>query len=155
MSCGSGGTFPVDTYPVTFHHLPVVDVTWDADAPGADPADPSAFLFHQYQSLLAYGEPLFAKAFHLLGLPGALPAVFHCAAGKDRTGILAALVLASLGVPHDVVARGLRPVPERHGAHPGVGGGRTAPSWRRHGTTCRPTTSAAEPRVDGAACSRC
>jgi len=28
----------------------------------------------------------------------ALPAVFHCAAGKDRTGVLAALVLASLGV---------------------------------------------------------
>ena len=98
------GGFPVDTYPVTFHHLPVVDVTWELDAAGEDPADPSAFLFHQYQSLLAYGEPLFARAFHLLGLPGALPAVFHCAAGKDRTGILAALVLASLGVPHDVVA---------------------------------------------------
>jgi protein-tyrosine phosphatase len=98
------GTFPVDAYPVTFHHLPVIDVMWDADAPGVDPADPSAFLFHQYQSLLTYGEPLFARAFHLLGVPGALPAVFHCAAGKDRTGILAALVLASLGVPHDVVA---------------------------------------------------
>lgn len=98
------GTFPVDAYPVTFHHLPVVDVTWEADAPGADPRDPSAFLFHQYQSILTYGEPLFARAFHLLGLPGALPAVFHCAAGKDRTGILAALLLASLGVPHDVVA---------------------------------------------------
>jgi protein-tyrosine phosphatase len=98
------GTFPVDAYAVTFHHLPVIDVTWDADSPGADPADPSAFLFHQYESLLAYGEPLFARAFHLLGVPGALPAVFHCAAGKDRTGILAALLLASLGVPHDVVA---------------------------------------------------
>jgi protein-tyrosine phosphatase len=96
------GTFPVDAYPVTFHHLPVIDVTWDPHA--GDDADAAEFLFRQYESMLAYGEPLFAKAFHLLGLPGALPAVFHCAAGKDRTGILAALILASLGVPADVVA---------------------------------------------------
>ena len=95
------GTFPVDAYPVTFHHLPVIDVTWDPNT--GDESDPAEFLFHQYESLLAYGEPLFAKAFHLLGLPGALPAVFHCAAGKDRTGILAALILSALGVPHDVV----------------------------------------------------
>ena len=27
-----------------------------------------------------------------------LPLVFHCAAGKDRTGVLAALLLSSLGV---------------------------------------------------------
>lgn len=110
------GTFPVDAYPVTFHHLPVIDVTWDADSAGHDPDDPSAFLFHQYESLLDYGEPLFAKAFHILGVPGALPAVFHCAVGKDRTGILAALLLASLGVPHAVVAEdyGLsRPAVER------------------------------------------
>ncbi|HEY2331336.1 MAG TPA: tyrosine-protein phosphatase, partial [Acidimicrobiales bacterium] len=31
------------------------------------------------------------------------PAVFHCAAGKDRTGVLAALLLLALGVPEDVV----------------------------------------------------
>jgi protein-tyrosine phosphatase len=29
--------------------------------------------------------------------------VFHCAAGKDRTGILAALLLTTLGVPDDVI----------------------------------------------------
>ncbi len=29
--------------------------------------------------------------------------MFHCAAGKDRTGVLAALVLSSLGVPRSVV----------------------------------------------------
>jgi protein-tyrosine phosphatase len=97
------GTFPVDAYPVTFHHLPVIDVTWDL-APSIPEDDAVRFLFEQYQSILAFGEPLFAKAFHVLALPGALPAVFHCAAGKDRTGILAALVLGALGVPHDVVA---------------------------------------------------
>ncbi len=31
------------------------------------------------------------------------PAVFHCTAGKDRTGVISALLLLLLGVPRDVV----------------------------------------------------
>jgi len=31
------------------------------------------------------------------------PAVFHCAAGKDRTGVISALLLALLGVPDDTI----------------------------------------------------
>jgi protein-tyrosine phosphatase len=31
------------------------------------------------------------------------PAVFHCTAGKDRTGLLSALVLSLLGVPENTV----------------------------------------------------
>ena len=57
-------------------------MTWDVESVGDH--DRADFLFHQYQSLLAYGEPLFAKAFHILGLPEALPAVFHC--WQARTG---------------------------------------------------------------------
>jgi protein-tyrosine phosphatase len=30
--------------------------------------------------------------------------VFHCASGKDRTGMVAALVLTLLGVPEDDIA---------------------------------------------------
>ena len=41
----------------------------------------------------------------MLAGPDALPAVFNCAAGKDRTGLLAALVLGALGVEApDIVA---------------------------------------------------
>ena len=36
--------------------------------------------------------------------PGALPALVHCAAGQDRTGIVIALVLGVLGVPDEVIA---------------------------------------------------
>lgn len=36
--------------------------------------------------------------------PGALPGLIHCSAGKDRTGLLAALILAELGVDDDVIA---------------------------------------------------
>src|SRR5579875_2087549 len=36
--------------------------------------------------------------------PGALPALVHCTAGKDRTGVLVALTLAALGVPDHLIA---------------------------------------------------
>ena len=39
-----------------------------------------------------------AEALDLLGEPASYPLVFHCAAGKDRTGVLAALVLDLVGV---------------------------------------------------------
>ena len=115
------GTFPVDAYPVTFHHLPVIDVTWDPNT--GDESDPAEFLFHQYESLLAYGEPLFAKAFHLLGLPGALPAVFHC---RGRQGPHRHPRRADPVRPRRAPRRrdrGLRPVPQRHGPDARVGHG--------------------------------
>lgn len=34
----------------------------------------------------------------------ALPALVHCSAGKDRTGVVVALILALLGVPDEVIA---------------------------------------------------
>lgn len=95
------GRFPVESHPLTWHHLPVIDVTWEGiEIAGRSPAE---FLYAQYTDMLEYGEPLFAAAIRTLALPGALPAVFHCAAGKDRTGLLAMLVLGLLGVPDDVI----------------------------------------------------
>ena len=44
----------------------------------------------------------FAALFALL-LEGDSPLVFHCTAGKDRTGFAAAMILLSLGVSRDVV----------------------------------------------------
>jgi protein-tyrosine phosphatase len=37
-------------------------------------------------------------AFRLMADPESYPLVFHCQAGKDRTGVLAALVLGCIGV---------------------------------------------------------
>lgn len=39
-----------------------------------------------------------------LAAPGTLPALFHCQAGKDRAGIMAALVLGIAGVPYETIA---------------------------------------------------
>jgi protein-tyrosine phosphatase len=37
--------------------------------------------------------------------PNALPAVIHCAAGKDRTGVTVAVLLAAIGLERDTIAR--------------------------------------------------
>lgn len=43
------------------------------------------------------------RAIRILAEPGRLPALVHCAAGKDRTGVLIALVLCALDVSEDDV----------------------------------------------------
>jgi protein-tyrosine phosphatase len=97
------GRFPQDRHPVDFHQLSVLDQTWDQMV-RPDFEDPADFLHWAYTKMLVSGAVNFANAITTLAAPEALPAVFHCAAGKDRTGILAALLLGSLGVPHDYIA---------------------------------------------------
>ena len=95
------GRFPVDDYPVAFHHLSVIDQTWDLDEAIRENLPTTEFLHRSYHQMLDQGAGAFATAFEVLAGPDALPAVFHCAAGKDRTGLLAALLLGSLGIGHD------------------------------------------------------
>lgn len=79
------------------HHLPIVDRTQQFFGDG-DQRISAAYL-----KMIADAEGRFAAAVQLLaGLDG--PAVFHCAAGKDRTGLLAAFVLDLLGVDDDLIA---------------------------------------------------
>lgn len=56
-----------------------------------------------YQGFVYEAAPRFAELFRLLldGQPA--PLVFHCTAGKDRTGFAAALILTALGVPRETV----------------------------------------------------
>ena len=56
-----------------------------------------------YRDLLAIGPDKFALAIRILSNQANVPAVFHCAAGKDRTGILAALILSSVGVSDEII----------------------------------------------------
>jgi protein-tyrosine phosphatase len=95
------GRFPAEVAEVEYHHLPMFDVEpdWhaaDADAPG--------YLADRYMDMLEAGHATVAATLELLARPQTLPMVFHCAAGKDRTGIMAAIVLGLLGVPDEVIA---------------------------------------------------
>jgi protein-tyrosine phosphatase len=49
-----------------------------------------------------YGDTL-GKVFHRLAEPESRPLVFHCAGGRDRTGVCTALILLALGVPEETV----------------------------------------------------
>jgi protein-tyrosine phosphatase len=92
------GRFPFESHPVAFHHLSILDQTWSHDDARSEGLPADQFLHRAYHAMLAVGADRFAEAFTVLADRDALPAVFHCAAGKDRTGLLAALVLGALGV---------------------------------------------------------
>jgi protein-tyrosine phosphatase len=59
------------------------------------------------------------------------PVLFHCSAGKDRTGWLAAVLLHALGVPREVAAADYRATTVRG---PGPAGSLETAWSRRHGT---------------------
>lgn len=86
-----------------WHHLPVLRTTWDPSWLTPDLAA-ERFLADRYLVMLEEGAESLGTALRLLADPARLPAVFHCAAGKDRTGVLAALTLSLLGVADDVIA---------------------------------------------------
>ena len=83
------------------HHLPMIDVLPDADEL-PDWIDPEV-VADQYRSMLDQGSPTVGAALRLLCDAAAYPAMFHCSAGKDRTGILSAILLGLLGVPDDTI----------------------------------------------------
>lgn len=57
-----------------------------------------------YRGLVNDQAHRFAELFEHL-LQAQAPVVFHCTAGKDRTGFAAALILLALGVPRDKVVQ--------------------------------------------------
>jgi len=56
-----------------------------------------------YLGLIDHAAAQIGELFTALGRDGGLPAVFHCHAGKDRTGIVAALLLEAVGVERETV----------------------------------------------------
>ena len=60
-------------------------------------------LARYYASTVRARARTFGTILEELAAPGALPALVHCTAGKDRTGILVALLLEVLGTPREMV----------------------------------------------------
>lgn len=61
------------------------------------------YMIEMYGKLLDEHAPVFGLLLTHLADTDRLPAVFHCTAGKDRTGIGAALLLSVLGVDRETV----------------------------------------------------
>jgi protein-tyrosine phosphatase len=58
----------------------------------------------RYLEMVEQGLPAIGHILELLGTPPWRPTLLHCAAGRDRTGIVVALILDLLEVPQDVIA---------------------------------------------------
>lgn len=92
-----------------------------------DPAlDPWRYLADRFAEVADDGAKELRQALDLIAAEDA-PQVFHCASGKDRTGLLAGLVLALLGVAEDDIVADFaltelatgRLVADWHATHPG------------------------------------
>ena len=95
---------------VAVHSLPIeptiVQVLADLIAAGhtLTPPDVVKHMQNTYRDFVRHNSHRFAELFDHL-LRSNEPLVFHCTAGKDRTGFAAALILRALGVPHAEVMR--------------------------------------------------
>ena len=67
-------------------------------------AGPARFLADRYMEIAVDGAAAIGGIVGMLSEPGACPAVVHCFAGKDRTGVLVAIVLGLLDVDDDGIA---------------------------------------------------
>lgn len=56
---------------------------------------------HHYLRFLRHSGQTLAEITAVLTEPDALPALIHCTAGKDRTGVVVAVLLAAVGVTDD------------------------------------------------------
>jgi protein-tyrosine phosphatase len=95
------GRFPVGDVPVRYVDLPLTDVlpTTEEMPSWAE----ASYVASRYALMVSEGGPALTGAFTALASSGSLPAIFHCSAGKDRTGVLSALILAFLGVPDETI----------------------------------------------------
>jgi protein-tyrosine phosphatase len=102
------GTAPFQAAGVSYHHQPV----------SSRSASPPEIIRQtqqemregrfdwtaSYLRMVEHGAPALRSTFELVASQDGLPAVFHCIAGRDRTGVVAALILGSLGVSADDIA---------------------------------------------------
>lgn len=89
--------------PRTVVHAPLLRAPWASDDLSAR-GDAATFLARRYLEMLRGSADVITSILHLLADAEHHGVVFHCAAGKDRTGILAAVLLGVLGVDADTIA---------------------------------------------------
>ena len=81
------------------HHTPLVKISLSPFDPDIDWA--TVNFRDRYLEMLEEGGAAVLAIFSALAAPQAAPLVFHCSGGKDRTGVMAALIQRTLGVADD------------------------------------------------------
>lgn len=90
------GVGPLERESLRYVNLPMLQ-----EKRNYQPAIIETGLVDRYFSYLHLAQESIVKALETIA--DAQPIVFHCAAGKDRTGVVAALLLGCLGVKSDAV----------------------------------------------------
>ncbi|MEV7937639.1 tyrosine-protein phosphatase [Kitasatospora sp. NPDC088264] len=110
---------------LVYHNLSIEHRTYDQAEIDPD-VDPWRYLADRFAEVTEDGVEEIRETLEVIAA-AEKPVVFHCASGKDRTGLIAALVLTLLGVSEDDVAADFaltelatpHLVAEWHAAHPG------------------------------------
>ncbi|MCK3770614.1 tyrosine-protein phosphatase [Microbacterium aerolatum] len=106
LEVATTGRGPFADRPVSYHHLPLIaDVGESMKKGAAHRTEEAPRLGHEamgemYIGMVERAAPQLVTALNVIAYaPGAT--AFHCAAGRDRTGVLAAMLLLVLGAEDD------------------------------------------------------
>jgi protein-tyrosine phosphatase len=92
------GRGPLRERSPVYHHLPLFDGPLIVDPESVSPLT----LADRYFLMVEHAKVPIARVVTALA-ECSTPAVYHCAAGKDRTGLISAIVLGLLGVPDEFI----------------------------------------------------
>jgi protein tyrosine/serine phosphatase len=95
--------FPLPAFITDHLHAPILPDHWKSDEE-ARKLPPEQYLVTVYHEMLELGGDAIRAILDTLAFGDTYPAVFFCMAGKDRTGVVAAIVLDLLGVSESDIA---------------------------------------------------
>lgn len=83
---------------VTYHNVSLINSVIESNT------EEREHLYQYYTYLLEDGKEEFRQVIEILAVPENQPALFHCHAGKDRTGLIAGLLLSLANVAPGIIA---------------------------------------------------
>jgi protein-tyrosine phosphatase len=99
----AGSSISVDILPVPVEAAEIEKVTARLQEENVNSEDIARFLIEANREMIERFTAEYKQWLHSLLIDGNLPQVFHCTAGKDRTGLAAALLMRILGVSPETI----------------------------------------------------
>ncbi len=84
---------------VCYQPMPLYNSWWEI-APEGEPPESLLLL---YQTIVDRCQEALGAVLHAAAQPHSFPLLVHCKVGKDRTGIVIALLLGAIGVPYEII----------------------------------------------------
>jgi protein-tyrosine phosphatase len=90
---------------VVYHHKNMIgDPPYSDEGEYRESGEPSERIRLSYSQWLDRRQPRIGEILGILADPTQRPALYHCTGGKDRTGVISALLLGIAGVSADTIA---------------------------------------------------